>query len=218
MLRLLKLTPWFLLSALVACSETPESRTAEQQSRIDAQNLSEIVKTLASDEFQGRAPGGPGEEKTVSYLIEQFSSLGLKPGGENGGWTQAVPLIHTQLESGANARFKLAANDQRPCMSVGCTVRFQAGALMRRAVICHRATAFTKHQRWLRDTRSFYVLRTVPPDTRRFVCAVRTVPSDTRSFVCYAQCLQTPRSFVCAHGVSTGIYRYAYVCIEQRVS
>ena len=69
MLRLLKLTPWFLLSALVACSETPESQTAEQQSRIDAQNLSEIVKTLASDEFQGRAPGGPGEEKTVSYLI-----------------------------------------------------------------------------------------------------------------------------------------------------
>ena len=63
MLRLLKLTPWFLLSALAACSEKPEPQTAEHQSRIDAQNLSEIVKTLASDEFQGRAPGGPGEEK-----------------------------------------------------------------------------------------------------------------------------------------------------------
>ena len=112
MLRLLKLTPWFLLSALAACSEKPEPQTAEHQSRIDAQNLSEIVKTLASYEFQGRAPGGPGEEKTVSYLIEQFSSLGLKPGGENGGWTQAVPLIHTQLESGANAWFKLTGSDQ----------------------------------------------------------------------------------------------------------
>lgn len=51
MLRLLKLTPWILLSALAACSEKPEPQTAEHQSRIDAQNLSEIVKTLASDEF-----------------------------------------------------------------------------------------------------------------------------------------------------------------------
>src|SRR3546814_12020197 len=34
----------------------------------------------------------PGEEKTVSYLIRKFTEAGLQP-GNNGNWTQAVPLV-----------------------------------------------------------------------------------------------------------------------------
>ena len=41
---------------------------------------------LASDAFEGRAPGTRGEAKTVAYLVDQFRALGLQPGGENGGW------------------------------------------------------------------------------------------------------------------------------------
>jgi Zn-dependent M28 family amino/carboxypeptidase len=72
---------------------------------IEAERLSEIVKVLASEEFEGRAPGGPGEEKTVTYLVERFQELGLKPGGENGSWTQSVPLVHTQLQQPATIGF-----------------------------------------------------------------------------------------------------------------
>ena len=61
--------------------------------------MSEITRVLASDEFEGRSMGGRGEEKTVAYLIEQFRQAGLEPGGENGGWTQAVPMIRTKLQS-----------------------------------------------------------------------------------------------------------------------
>ena len=43
--------------------------------------------------------GGVGEEKTVAYLIQQFKAAGLEPGGENGGWTQAVPMIRTKLQA-----------------------------------------------------------------------------------------------------------------------
>ena len=32
------------------------------------------MKVLASDEFEGRAPGSAGEEKTVAYLSAQFQS------------------------------------------------------------------------------------------------------------------------------------------------
>ena len=66
-------------------------------SDIEANRLSEIVKVLASDEFEGRAPGGPGEQKTIDFLSERFAALGLEPGGENGGWTHTVPLVHTQV-------------------------------------------------------------------------------------------------------------------------
>ncbi len=59
--------------------------------------LEEMVRTLSSDEFEGRAPSTPGgEEKTVPYLIEKFKAAGLQPGnpgGSNGGWTQDVPTV-----------------------------------------------------------------------------------------------------------------------------
>ncbi len=66
---------------------------------IDLKRMSEITRTLASDEFQGRAPGTPGEDKTIFYVVEQFKAAGLEPAGENGGWTQTVPMIHTKLQS-----------------------------------------------------------------------------------------------------------------------
>ena len=66
---------------------------------INANRMSEITRVLASDEFQGRSMGGPGEEKTVAYLTEQFKAAGLEPGGENGGWTQTVPMIRTKLQA-----------------------------------------------------------------------------------------------------------------------
>jgi Zn-dependent M28 family amino/carboxypeptidase len=70
--------------------------------------MSEITRVLASDEFQGRAPGTPGEAKTIPYLIEQFKAAGLEPGGENGGWTQAVPMIRTQLKDPVSVTVKQA--------------------------------------------------------------------------------------------------------------
>lgn len=66
---------------------------------VDPKRLSDVVRALASDEFEGRSPGTPGETKTVDYLVETFRGLGLEPGGERGGWTQDVPLLRTQLET-----------------------------------------------------------------------------------------------------------------------
>ena len=75
---------------------------APPSAHVDVQRMSDITRTLASDEFQGRAPGSPGEDKTIPYLIAQFKAAGLEPAGENGGWTQEVPLIHTQLKAPFN--------------------------------------------------------------------------------------------------------------------
>ncbi len=69
--------------------------------QIPADRLSADVKVLASDGFEGRAPGTPGESKTVAWLIDQFKAAGLEPGGPAGSWTQPVPLIRTQLGAGA---------------------------------------------------------------------------------------------------------------------
>jgi hypothetical protein len=72
----------FTVPVLIAFTALFAAKPHAQQ--IDARQLSSIVKVLASDEFEGRAPGGPGEAKTVAYLIERFTALGLVPGGEHG--------------------------------------------------------------------------------------------------------------------------------------
>lgn len=70
---------------------------AAAQSGVDAANLTQTVRTLASDQFHGRAPGTVGEERTIGYLIGRLQALGLEPAGPDGGWTQPVPLLHTRL-------------------------------------------------------------------------------------------------------------------------
>lgn len=60
-----------------------------------------VDKTISSDAFEGRGPATRAETKTVNYLIDQFRSAGLAPGGDlvNGTrqWTQDVPLLESEF-------------------------------------------------------------------------------------------------------------------------
>ncbi len=54
------------------------------------------IKVLASDEYEGRGPGTPGEDKTIAYLTAQLRAMGLKPGNPDGTFVQKVPLLGFQ--------------------------------------------------------------------------------------------------------------------------
>ena len=54
--------------------------------------MKDVTRELSLDSYEGRAPGSAGEAKTVAYLISKFKAAGLAP-GNNGSWTQDVPLI-----------------------------------------------------------------------------------------------------------------------------
>jgi Zn-dependent M28 family amino/carboxypeptidase len=60
---------------------------------IRAERLQAHITTLASDEFEGRAPGTRGETLTVGYLVDQFTRAGLLPGNPDGTYLQEVPLV-----------------------------------------------------------------------------------------------------------------------------
>ena len=49
--------------------------------------LREWIKVLASDEFGGRKPMTPFENKTVNYLARQLEEIGLEP-AFSGSWFQ----------------------------------------------------------------------------------------------------------------------------------
>jgi Zn-dependent M28 family amino/carboxypeptidase len=79
-----------------------ETALAQPAPAISAQRLSDITRELASEPYAGRAPGGPGEQKTIDFIVGQFKALGLKPAGDNGGWTQSVPLRRYQTTPGGD--------------------------------------------------------------------------------------------------------------------
>ncbi len=51
---------------------------------IDEETLRAHENVLASDAFEGRAAGFPGNEKAVAYLLKEIESYGLKPAGVDG--------------------------------------------------------------------------------------------------------------------------------------
>ena len=63
---------------------------------IDATAMLGHIRVLASDEFEGRAPGTRGEELTVEYLVNEFKRMGLKPGNPDGSFVQQVPFVATR--------------------------------------------------------------------------------------------------------------------------
>ncbi|PPJ41471.1 MULTISPECIES: M28 family metallopeptidase [unclassified Pseudoxanthomonas] len=79
---------------------------------ISADNLSRHVRVLASDAFEGRAPATPGEDKTIAYVVDALKQAGVQPGGEEGGWTQAVPLVRAQVEGAVTASLRIGGETQ----------------------------------------------------------------------------------------------------------
>ena len=80
-----------LATLVVACQSPNEGSGPVSGMAVDS--LTAHIRVLSSDEFEGRAPGSAGEEKTVAYLTEQFQTLGLAPGNPDGTYLQQVPLV-----------------------------------------------------------------------------------------------------------------------------
>lgn len=105
--------------ALAACA-VPAPRDAAADAAADARaagaplaaissdNLAAHLRALASDEFEGRAPNTPGEDKTVAWISAEFEKAGLVPAGDNGGWTQAVTLERSEIDGPVSASFNVA--------------------------------------------------------------------------------------------------------------
>ena len=100
-----------VLAAGCAKPAPPPPPAGPAEDQITTQSLTDELKTLASDDFQGRAPATPGGQKTQDYLAKQMTDLGIAPGAPNGstkriGFTgyccaQATPEICAQSVGGS---------------------------------------------------------------------------------------------------------------------
>jgi hypothetical protein len=79
-----------ILLLLMGCK--PDSKNDQGLVEVNQATIGHHIERLASDEFMGRKPFTEGEVKTVNYLEEEFSKLGLLPGNGDS-FFQDVPLV-----------------------------------------------------------------------------------------------------------------------------
>jgi Zn-dependent M28 family amino/carboxypeptidase len=95
---------WLLLAILLSAAasllgnDELKERLQPALEAITPDGLLAHIKVLASDEFEGRAPGSKGEDLSVKYITDQFKKIGLKPGNPDGTYTQEVPLAGIKSE------------------------------------------------------------------------------------------------------------------------
>jgi hypothetical protein len=111
MLRFPRTTAAFaVLLTVAACNTSDKAATSAtalpdvQVPELSLATLQEVTKELSSDAYEGRAPGTPGEEKTVAYIIKKYEEAGLKPGNK-GKWTQDVPLVEITAKNATPLSF-----------------------------------------------------------------------------------------------------------------
>src|SRR5687767_883405 len=76
--------------------------TLAQAPQFSAERLTQDIRTLSSDAFEGRGPATPGEEKTIRHIADGMPAAGLQPAGDMEGvtrsWYQKVPLLRTSIK------------------------------------------------------------------------------------------------------------------------
>ena len=68
---------------------------------ITTEDLRRHIATLASDEYEGRAPGTPGGEMTRAYIANEYERIGLEPIGDS--FEQPVPIVESTLDPDQSA-------------------------------------------------------------------------------------------------------------------
>lgn len=97
------------LSALaLAASILPLAAQAQDRpAPISESDVRSHIAVLASDEFEGRAPGTAGETRTLDYLAKTWASYGLVSGTNDPArpWFQPVPLVERKPYAQAVSAF-----------------------------------------------------------------------------------------------------------------
>lgn len=91
-----------------------------------AERLSEQIRTISADEFDGRFPGTEGERRTLDWLQAQYEAMGFAPGGPNGQWLQHVELRSYTPVAGAARASWTGPDGQTHALTPGADILIRA--------------------------------------------------------------------------------------------
>lgn len=109
----MKKLAFMALALAVSCNSTQKT-TGEKKTEkaveanpetygntITEAELKTHLYTYASDEFEGRETGKPGQKKAIEYIKKEYIGLGIKPAKADGNYFQDVPLEISKLPTGS---------------------------------------------------------------------------------------------------------------------
>ena len=112
---------------LGACASLPGAiATAPYEPTVSADRISNDIRVLSGDDYQGRYPGTNGERMTLAYLQAQYEAMGLQPGGPNGQWLQTVELKRFTPVAGAQSASWTGPDGVSHPLSVGTDITVRA--------------------------------------------------------------------------------------------
>ncbi|NER14020.1 M28 family peptidase [Leptobacterium flavescens] len=110
-----------LLGLTVACNSAQQTTTEKKEEKkganydptpyaqtITQEDLTKHLYTYASDEFQGRETGQPGQKKAVNYLKDHYVKMGIPAAKSDGDYFQNVPL---EISSVPGVQFSVNGKD-----------------------------------------------------------------------------------------------------------
>ena len=102
----------------LANTDTSRPPACETASMITAADMAWRIQTLASDEFEGRAPALPGGIATSQWIADEMERAGLEPAGDDGTYFQPVPLVEATLDEAASS-MEIAINGEPMGLAMG---------------------------------------------------------------------------------------------------
>jgi hypothetical protein len=109
-----------------------------------AARISDDIRTISADEYQGRYPGTEGERMVLAWLQAQYEAMGMEPGGPNGQWLQPVALKRYTPVAGATAAWTGPDGVVHP-LTVGTDMTVRAVTNDGRASIENAGLVFAGH-------------------------------------------------------------------------
>ncbi len=107
-----------------------------------AERLSDGIRVISADDFQGRYPGTEGERMTLAWLQQQYEAIGLEPGGPDGKWLQVVELKrYTPVEGTTQASWTAPDGQTRP-LTPGTDINIRAINATGRAAVQNAGVVF----------------------------------------------------------------------------
>jgi hypothetical protein len=136
------MNPSKLLLAPIAALLIGATSPTDQFAGNTAQRVRADVEFLANDLLEGREAGTRGHEVAAAYVAARFQSMGLQPGGTDGGWYQLVRL--RRAEHVEPARVSYSRDESRTELAVGSDAGVRA-SLANREVDVDAELVFAGH-------------------------------------------------------------------------
>lgn len=81
-----------LSSAAFSQNVKLDSKTKSALDQVDKEIIKSHITFLADDKLKGRQPGKEGYQMAVDYVVDQFTKMGMAPGGDHGTYLQKLIL------------------------------------------------------------------------------------------------------------------------------